>query len=78
MSTTATKPYLGFIGLGKMGGPIAERLIRHGNQVTVYDIDARALDAVVKAGGRPAESPKAVASVALGRRRPARAGRADR
>ena len=34
MSTTTTKPHLGFIGLGKMGGPIAERLIRHGNPVT--------------------------------------------
>ena len=64
MITTTTKPHLGFIGLGKMGGPIAERLIRHGSPVTVYDIDARALDAAVKAGGRPAGSPRAVASEA--------------
>lgn len=64
MSTTTTKPHLGFIGLGKMGGPIAERLIRHGNPVTVYDVDARALDAAAKAGGRPVGSPRAVASEA--------------
>ena len=64
MSTTSMKPHLGFIGLGKMGGPIATRLIEHGNVVTVYDVDARALDAAVKAGGRRAASPKAVASEA--------------
>ena len=62
MSTT--KPHLGFIGLGKMGGPIAQCLIRHGGPVTVYDVDARALDAAVKTGGRAAGSPREVASAA--------------
>ncbi len=64
MSATTVKPHLGFIGLGKMGGPIARQLIQHGHLVTVYDIDSRAMDIVVNAGGRFATSPKAVASEA--------------
>ena len=64
MGTIAKKPHLGFIGLGNMGGPIATRLIEHGNVVTVYDINSSVLDASVKKGGLRASSPKEVASQA--------------
>src|SRR5262245_38920189 len=64
MSTTTAQPHLGFIGLGKMGSLLARRLIQHGNAVTVYDVDAQAMDVMAKEGGRSAASPKAVAAEA--------------
>jgi 3-hydroxyisobutyrate dehydrogenase-like beta-hydroxyacid dehydrogenase len=64
MSSGNNGQHIGFIGLGKMGGPIAARLIGGGNRVTVYDIDAGAIDAAVKLGAYPAASPKSVADEA--------------
>ncbi len=64
MSGNTGRQHLGFIGLGKMGGPIAARLIQHGNHVTVFDLDAQAVDAAVALGAHPAVSPKAVADAA--------------
>ncbi len=37
---------LGIIGLGRMGGNIARRLIRNGHEVVVYDHDPKAIEAV--------------------------------
>jgi 6-phosphogluconate dehydrogenase len=45
---------LGVIGLGRMGGNIARRLMRQGHQCVVYDRDAAGVEAVAKDGAAPA------------------------
>ena len=47
---------LGFIGLGKMGRPMLQRLIDSGRKVVIYDTNCDALDAAVALGGIRAES----------------------
>ncbi len=54
--------HLGFIGLGKMGVPMASRLIDAGYLLTVHDIRQEGVDALVAKGARAAASPAAVAS----------------
>ncbi len=56
--------HLGFIGLGKMGVPMATRLLAAGYQLTVYDVRQEAVDALVAKGARAAASPQAVGAVA--------------
>ncbi len=52
---------LGFIGLGAMGGPMARNLVTAGHDVTVYDLDDEAIEAVADVGATPAaSSPNAV------------------
>jgi hypothetical protein len=53
---------IGFIGLGNMGAPMAARLLDAGYALTVCDVRATALDALVARGARAAGSPAAVAS----------------
>lgn len=53
---------LGFIGLGRMGMPMAGRLAAAGHTVTVYDPVESALAAAVARGGRPAGSAAEVAA----------------
>ena len=48
---TADQVKLGFIGLGNMGRRIAKRLLDHGYQVSVYDIDRRKAEALAAYGG---------------------------
>ncbi len=55
---------VGFIGVGRMGGPMARRLLEAGYGVTIYDTSEAALAAHEKLGARRAESPAAVASAA--------------
>jgi len=43
--------HIGFIGLGHMGYPMAQNLIKAGNAVTGFDIDSAAADRVASAGG---------------------------
>jgi len=45
------------IGLGRMGGPIADHLVAAGYEVHVYDKEAAAMDARVAAGAVAARSP---------------------
>ncbi len=45
---------IGVIGLGRMGGNIARRLIRNGHEVVVYDHDAAAIEAVRRDGANGA------------------------
>ncbi len=45
---------IGVIGLGRMGGNIARRLIRHGHEPVVYDHDPKAVEALGKDGATPA------------------------
>jgi 2-hydroxy-3-oxopropionate reductase len=53
---------IGFIGLGIMGKPMAENLIKAGYALTIYDIVPERLDAVVKAGAQAGASSKDVAA----------------
>jgi 3-hydroxyisobutyrate dehydrogenase-like beta-hydroxyacid dehydrogenase len=52
---------IGFIGLGKMGTPMARRLIEAGHRLTVFDTAAQALDRLVALGAQAAASPKDIA-----------------
>src|SRR4051812_39098411 len=47
---------IAMIGLGRMGGGIARRLMQHGHEVVAFDRDARAVEAVAKDGATPASS----------------------
>jgi 3-hydroxyisobutyrate dehydrogenase-like beta-hydroxyacid dehydrogenase len=51
---------LGFVGLGRMGGPMVGRLLAAGHQVTVYDTSPEALARVEAQGAATAASPKDV------------------
>ena len=53
---------IGFIGVGNMGGPMAQNLLRAGHKVTVYDLAPAAVAALVAAGGVKAASPAAAAA----------------
>ena len=52
---------IGFIGLGKMGFPMARRLIEAKHQLVVYDTRREAVDKLVALGAQAASSPKDVA-----------------
>jgi 3-hydroxyisobutyrate dehydrogenase-like beta-hydroxyacid dehydrogenase len=52
---------IGFIGLGKMGYPMARRLIEAGHQLTVFDTNKAAVDKFTALGAQAASSPKDVA-----------------
>src|ERR1700704_5215094 len=52
---------IGFIGLGKMGFPMARRLIEAKHHLVVHDQRKEALDKLVALGAQPASSPKDVA-----------------
>lgn len=54
----------GFIGLGRMGGAMARRLIDAGHQVVVYDPSAAASQALAACGATVAPSARAVADAA--------------
>jgi 3-hydroxyisobutyrate dehydrogenase-like beta-hydroxyacid dehydrogenase len=52
---------IGFIGLGKMGFPMARRLIEAGHQLLAYDTRKDVLDKMVALGAQAASSPKDIA-----------------
>lgn len=52
---------IGFIGLGKMGSPMARRLIEARHQLTVFDTRKEAVDQLVALGAQAASSPKEIA-----------------
>jgi 3-hydroxyisobutyrate dehydrogenase len=52
---------IGFIGLGTMGMPMAQNLLKAGFGVTVYNRTAAKAEKMAKEGARHAASPKAVA-----------------
>src|SRR4051795_12866960 len=52
---------IGFIGLGKMGFPMARRLIEAKHQLTVFDTRKKAVDRLVALGAQAATSPKDIA-----------------
>ena len=53
--------HLGFIGVGKMGGPMAGRLLDAGHTLTVYDRSEAAMKPLVQRGARQAASVAALA-----------------
>lgn len=55
---------LGFIGIGRMGGPMVSRLIDAGYEVAIFDTQKAATDPLVAKGAVLAASPKDVASQA--------------
>lgn len=55
------KQKIGFIGLGRMGGPMSRRLLAAGYELVVLDVNEAAMDALVEAGAEKASSAKDVA-----------------
>lgn len=61
-SNDTTKPNIAFIGLGNMGTPMAENLLKAGYTLSVYDLSAEAIARLQQAGASVADSPKDAAS----------------
>src|SRR5437867_3005137 len=57
-------PPVGFVGLGIMGRPMAENLIRAGHPLTVFNRTRARADALIDMGARRADSPAAAARAA--------------
>tara|TARA_B110000495_G_scaffold194301_1_gene200527 strand:- start:576 stop:1454 length:879 start_codon:yes stop_codon:yes gene_type:complete len=57
-----TKPTIGFIGLGLMGGNMVENLQKKGYQLTVLDLNKDAVSACVARGANVASSAKELAA----------------
>lgn len=55
---------LGFVGLGRMGGPMLVRLLEAGHTVHVYDPSEQAMAIAVQRGAKPASSAAAVSDAA--------------
>lgn len=47
---------IGFVGLGKMGGKMVERLLSHGHGVVVYNLTQKEIDEAAAKGAIPATS----------------------
>ena len=60
----SNKVELGFVGVGRMGGPMSERLLAAGHSLTVFDTDDASVEALVKKGAKKASSAAEVASSA--------------
>ena len=52
------KPNIAFIGLGNMGAPMAENLLKAGYTLAVYDLSEEATQRLEQAGASVADSPK--------------------
>ena len=53
---------IGFIGLGIMGKPMAQNLLKAGYELTVFDVVPERMEELVKAGGAAGSSSKDVAA----------------
>ena len=49
---------IGFVGLGNMGAPMALNLLKAGHELAVFDLSTQAVQQLVDAGAKKAESPK--------------------
>ena len=49
---------IGFIGLGKMGGNMVKRLVRHGHEVVIWNRSREKTDEVAKEGAKPTYAVK--------------------
>ncbi|WP_289050422.1 3-hydroxyisobutyrate dehydrogenase [uncultured Psychrobacter sp.] len=61
-SNDTTKPNIAFIGLGNMGAPMAENLLKAGYKLSVYDLSEEATARLQQTGASVADSPKDAAS----------------
>ncbi len=52
---------VGFIGLGRMGSEMVQRLLGAGFEVSVYDLQAQAIEEAVRRGAKGAQSPAELA-----------------
>ena len=59
-----SKTTIGFVGLGRMGGPMSRRLIDAGSTLCVYDSSAEAVEPVKAAGAAVGTSPEDVGNKA--------------
>ena len=55
---------LGFVGVGRMGGPMASRLLDAGYSLCIFDTNAEAIKPLVARGAKSAASPAEVGSMA--------------
>src|SRR5262245_65503418 len=55
---------VGFIGLGNMGRPMAENLVKRGFPLVVHDVDRGRTAVLAARGAAAADSPDAVAATA--------------
>lgn len=55
---------VGFIGLGRMGKPMASNVLNAGFELTVYDLRDAAFAELTRFGAKPATSPRSVAEEA--------------
>lgn len=60
----ASKPTIGFAGLGAMGGGMATNLVKNGFTVYGFDVYQPLVDKFVDAGGKAAKTPKEAAEKA--------------
>jgi len=51
---------VGFVGLGVMGGPMAQNILKGGHRLTVFDLDSAAVQRLTDAGAKDARSAKQV------------------
>src|ERR1700739_878436 len=58
------KQRIGFVGVGRMGGPMARRLLEAVFDLTIYDKSEAATAPLAALGATRADSPAAVASAA--------------
>ena len=56
--------HIGFIGLGRMGGRMARRLLDAGHTLTIFDVSGQACSALEVLGAKRAATPKDVADAA--------------
>ena len=62
---TSAKSKLGFIGIGYMGRPIAQRLLAAGFRLTAYDRHRTKAEELIQYGGTVAESVAALSADAV-------------
>jgi len=55
---------VGFVGVGRMGGPMCRRLMEAGNSLTIFDKSDAAMRPLEALGAKRVDSPAAVASAA--------------
>jgi 3-hydroxyisobutyrate dehydrogenase-like beta-hydroxyacid dehydrogenase len=61
MNAKSREETVGFVGLGQMGGPMAENLLEKGHPLVVYDIDRPKVERFVGLGAQAASGPADVA-----------------
>ena len=62
MSSQARDKTVGFVGLGMMGSPMAQNIVKKGHPLVVYDIDPRKVEHLVSLGAQAGTGAADVAS----------------